>query len=344
MNRNKKIYLQIFLALIIIAFLSFSVFYIIFFKPNVTIKHGKKYLYVPTGSNFEQLLDTLAVNGVLHSQKTFIIAARVKRFHRPRPGRYRIMPNMNNNELINMFRAGLQSPVRVTFNNIRTKEQLAGRISHYLEADSLSILKLLNDDAFLKQFGFTSQDALAMFIPNTYEFFWNTDAKGFIWHMYREYRKFWTKERLNKAKQIGLTPKQVIILASIVQAEQMQHPDERPRIAGLYINRLRRGIPLQSDPTLIYAWKDFSIKRVYNYHKDIDSPYNTYKYAGLPPGPIITPDISSIEAVLNYEHHDYLYMVARADFSGYHHFSRTLTEHNYYARQYQKALNKLNIR
>ncbi len=346
MIRNKKLYIHIFLAFIFITVALFIALYVIFFKPNVHLPSQKKYIYIyiPTGSSFDQMMDTLVANDILINKQTFLLAARAKRFQRPRPGRYKIMPGFDNNHLINILRAGLQSPVMLTFNNIRTKEQLAGRISHYLEADSLSILQLLNDDNYLKQFGFNSQDALAMFIPNTYQFFWNTDADGFIRRMYREYRKFWTSDRLQKAQDIGLTPKQVIILASIVQAEQMKYPDERPRIAGLYINRLRRGIPLQSDPTLIYAWKDFSIRRVYNYHKNIDSPYNTYKYKGLPPGPILTPDITSIDAVLNYEHHDYLYMVARADLSGYHHFSRTLSEHNYYARQYQRALNRLGIR
>ncbi len=346
MRRNKKLYLQIFIALIILAIALFSGLYIIFFKPNVHIPQGKKYvyIYVPTGCGFEQLMDTLSTHNLLKCQSTFRLAARAKRFRYPRPGRYKVIHSFNNNHLVNILRAGLQSPVRLTFNNIRTREQLAARVSHYLEADSLSILNLLCNDDYLKQFGFSSEDILAMFIPDTYEFFWNTDAQGFIKRMYLEYRKFWTPQRLQKAKGIGLSPKQVIVLASIVQAEQMKHPDEWPRIAGLYINRLHHGIPLQSDPTLIYAWQDFSIKRVYDFHKKIDSPYNTYKYAGLPPGPIITPDPRAIDAVLNYEHHNYLYMVARADLSGYHHFSRTLSEHNYYARQYQRAISRLGIR
>ncbi len=346
MAQNTKLYLKIFVGLLLFSFVSFLVLYWIFFKPNVSLPRDKRYtyIYIPSNANFQQLIDTLQVHSLLKDKTTFIVAAKVKHFHSPHAGKYKIAPDMNNNHLINILRAGLQSPVWVTFNNIRTKEQLAGRISHYIEADSAQILHLLNDDKYLKQFGFSSTDIMAMFIPNSYEFFWNTNAHGFIRRMYREYRKFWTPSRLAKAKKIGLSPKQVIILASIVQAEQMQHPDERPRIAGLYINRLRRGMPLQSDPTLIYAWKDFSIKRVYDYHKKIDSPYNTYKYTGLPPGPIITPDISSIQAVLNYEHNNYLYMVARADLSGYHHFSRTLREHNYYAALYQKAISKLGIR
>ncbi len=344
MQRNKNIYLTALFLFVLIAAVGFLALYFLFFKPNTGFSEKYRYIYIPTGASFSQMMDTLQKNNILKSRQTFLIASRIKRFSHPRAGRYKILSRMNNNQMINILRAGLQSPVNLTFNNIRTKEQLAGHVSHYIEADSVTILRLLNDDNYLRQFGFSSQDVLAMFIPNTYQFFWNTSAQEFIKRMYREYRKFWTPERLQKAKQIGLTPKQVIILASIVQAEQMQHPDERPRIAGLYINRLRRGIPLQSDPTLIYAWKDFSIRRVYNYHKEINSPYNTYKNPGLPPGPILTPDISSIDAVLNYEKHDYLYMVARADFSGYHHFSRTLKEHEAYARRYRQALNRAGIR
>jgi len=342
MKTNKK---TIFILIIILIITLFSTIYYLFFYPNISLKAKKyTYIYIPSNASYEQLIDTLSKYKILKNYQSFIIASKIKRFTKPRGGRYKIINGLNNNELINILRSGIQSPILLTFNNIRTKEQLASRISKYIEADSLSIIKLLNDDEYLKKYGFSSQDILAMFIPNTYEFFWNTDAEKFIKRMYREYRKFWTKERLAKAQAIGLSPKQIIILASIVQAEQMQHKEERPRIAGLYINRLKKGMLLQSDPTLIYAWKNFSIKRVYNYHKNIDSPYNTYKYPGLPPGPIITPDIPSIDAVLNYEKHNYLYMVAREDLSGYHHFSKTISEHNYYARLYQQKLNQLKIR
>ncbi len=339
------------LALAIVLILSFGVIFIailwwIAFKPNINLPANRPYtyFYVHTGWNFNQTYKSLVQQNLLKNPKTFLLTAKLKRFDHPKPGRYKITKDLSNNTLINKLRAGLQEPVSLTINLIRTKQQLAGYVSKHLELDSLSLLNLLNNRDYLKQFGFTPQDVMAMFIPNTYQFYWNTSADQFIRRMYREYRRFWTRKRLEKARKIGLSPKQVIILASIVEAEQMQHPDEWPKIAGLYMNRLKKGIPLQSDPTLIYAWGDFTIKRVYNYHKKIDSPYNTYKYKGLPPGPILTPDIRAIDAVLNYQHHPYLYMVAKADFSGYHVFSRTLSQHLKYARMYQKALNQRNIK
>ncbi len=340
----KKVYKGIFALIIlgiIAAFAAGLFVYITFLTPNTT---KNTYIYIPTGANIVTVKDSLKAKGVIKKMTTLERAFSIKKYYLSiKPGRYYITQGMNNNELVNMLRSGRQVPVKVTFNNIRTKEQLAGRISKYIEADSLEILNKLNDREFLKQFGFTPDNVMAMFIPNTYEFWWNTSAEGFVKRMYREYKKFWNKDRLEKAAKIGLTPEQVMTLASIVQAEQMQHPEERPIIAGLYINRLKRGIPLQSDPTLIYAWGDFSIKRVYDYHKKIDSPYNTYKYAGLPPAPIITPDVSSIDAVLNYKKHNYIYMCAKDDFSGYHYFTSSLSQHNYYARKYQQALNKLKI-
>ncbi len=335
---------KIFISLVLLALLgAFTVWYIAF-KPNIKRSSPPwTYLYVHTGTTFDEFYEYLVQKNLLRNPKTFLITAKLKRFKKPRPGRYLILRNYSNNQIINKIRSGIQEPINLVIPSLRTKEQLAGWVARDLEPTKGEILHYLNDDNFLKQFGFSSQDVLAMFIPNTYQFYWNTSASAFVKRMYREYKRFWTPERLKKAKQTGLTPKQVVILASIVQAEQMSHPDEWPRIAGLYINRLKRHIPLQSDPTLIYAWGDFSKKRVYNYMKKINSPYNTYKYAGLPPGPILNPEPSAIDAVLNYEHNDYLYMVARADFSGYHHFSKTLSEHLKYARLYQQALNKRGI-
>ncbi len=343
MANLRKILGWLIIAGFLAAVAAIAAVYYIAFTPNV--KTGKTtYFYVYTGWTLEQTYQSLIENDLLKHPQTFLLTARLKRFSSPRAGRYKLTPGMTNNALINKIRSGQQSPVRLTINLIRTKPQLASLVSRKLEADSAQLMKLLNDDAYLKKFGFNSQNVLAMFIPNTYEFFWNTSADRFMRRMYREYKKFWTPERLQKAKEIGLTPIEVSILASIVQAEQMRHPDEWPRIAGLYMNRLKRGIPLQSDPTLIYAWGDFSIKRVYNYHKEIESPYNTYKYKGLPPGPILTPDPRAIDAVLNYEHNKYLYMVAKDDLSGYHVFTTNLRDHLYYARKYQQALNRLGVK
>ena len=250
---------------------------------------------------------------------------------------------MSNNDLVNLLRSGKQSPVKLTFNTIRTYEDLAGKVANQIEADSISLLKALRNPDLANKYGFSTATFFTLFIPNTYEFYWNTSAEEFIQRMAREYKSFWNESRRAKAKAIGLSQSEVAILASIVQAEQMSHPDERPKVAGLYLNRLKRGMRLQSDPTLVFAIGDFSINRVLNQHKSIQSPYNTYLYSGLPPGPINLPELSSLEAVLNPEQHSYLYMCAKADFSGYHHFSKTLSQHNVYAKEYQRELNRRKI-
>ncbi|MBI4930336.1 MAG: endolytic transglycosylase MltG [Bacteroidetes bacterium] len=320
--------------------------YRMLYLPNVSLGEEKsKIIFIPTGSNYEDVLAILAENKILKDEKSFARLAELKKYKdKVKPGRYRILNHISNNELINLLRAGLQEPVTVTFNNIRTKEQLISRICKKLEADSTELFALLNNDHYLKEnLGLRSETALTLFIPNTYEFNWNTSAKQFMERMQTEYKKFWTEERKRKAKEINLTQTQVSILASIVQAEQLQFPDERPSIAGLYLNRLKIGMALQSDPTVIYAIGDFSINRVLDKDKEIDSPYNTYKHAGLPPGPIYIPEISSIDGVLNYQKNDCLYMCAKEDFSGKHNFAKTLAEHNRNAEKYRNALNKNKI-
>jgi UPF0755 protein len=237
----------------------------------------------------------------------------------------------------------MQTPLNVTFNNVRTKEDLAGKVSKYLIADSLSILNLFYDENKIGKFGFNTETYRAMFIPNTYQFYWTTSAEQFADRMKTEFDKFWSDERRKKAENINLSPVEVTVLASIVQSETAKN-EEMTRIAGLYINRLNRGQLLQADPTVKYAVGDFSLKRILNVHLEVDSPYNTYKYAGLPPGPINFPETSAIDAVLNYEKHNYIYMCAREDFSGYHNFAVTLTEHNRNAAKYRRELDKLKIR
>ena len=241
-----------------------------------------------------------------------------------------------------MLRAGLQTPVRVTFTGFRIPSQLAGRISKQIEADSAAIVEAFFSKDITASYGFTPETFIAMFIPNTYELFWNTDATGFFDRMKREYENFWTDERDQKAKQIGLDRVGVSTIASIVEEETIK-TDERPKIAGVFINRLNRGTPLQACPTVKFALGDFTIKRVLTKHLAVESPYNTYKHRGLPPGPINAASISSINAVLNYEKHSYYFFSANPDFSGYHIFSRTLTEHNRNAREYQGKLNKERI-
>jgi UPF0755 protein len=345
-SRKKTRLFWVFPMLLIICCAGYLVYhyYAKIYVSNTKIESSETFIYIPTGSNFQGVIDTLSANQILIDKNSFIWLSGIKKYrYNIEPGRYLLRSGMNNNELINLLRSGQQIPVKVVFNNIRTKEELSESIAQQLEFFQQELLKLLNDQDYVRQYGFNKHTINCMFIPNTYEFYWNTTAVEFCKRMHTEYKKFWTEQKKEKAKKIGLSPVEVSILASIVQAEQNNHDGEKPRIAGLYINRLKRGIRLQADPTLIFAKKDFSIKRLLNKDKKLDSPYNTYKYEGLPPGPINLPEISSINAVLNFEKHNYLYMCAKADFSGYHNFSKTLRQHNVYARRYRQALNRKRI-
>lgn len=341
MTAKKKKIIIIFGLFILSAGLTLSYkIYDIIYKANVK-KDG--FLLLPTNSNFSTLKDSLLANDYIVDYKVFERVSRLKKFETVKAGKYKLEEGMSSMELVNMLRSGNQSPVTVTFNNIRTVEQLAGRIAPKIEEDSAGLAELFNDKEFIHKYGFDKQTLVSMFIPNSYEFYWNTSAQDFFERMYKEYDKFWTQERIQKAKEINLTPVQVSVLASIVQAEQSQRNDEKAKIAGLYINRLKKGMLLESDPTLVYALGDFTKKRLLSVDKEIESPYNTYKYAGLPPGPINMPEISSLEAVLNYEKHEYIFMCAKEDFSGYHYFSTNLRQHEIYAQRYRNALNKNKI-
>ncbi len=259
-------------------------------------------------------------------------------------GKYTIKNGMNNNTIINSLRSR-NIPIKVSFNNQQTIATLAGRISQQLEADSLELLHAFQDTDFLNQNGFDDQNALTPYLPNTYEFFWNTNAEQFRARMLKEYRRFWNNERLEKAKSIGLEPHEVSSLAAIVQKETAK-VDERPRVAGVYLNRLKSGMLLQADPTVVFAWKKQTgenLKRVLFKHLEVESPYNTYKYSGVPPGPIFMPDVSSIEAVLNPEKHSYLYFVADVSNFGYHMFASSLAQHNRNKVQYIRWLNENKI-
>ncbi len=340
-KKTIKFILLVFISITIgIGIYAFSVYQDIF-KSNVS---EETYLYIPTGSDYNDVIDSLKSLDVLSDFDAFIKTALLKNYkEKIYSGRYLLNQNMTNNELVNMLRSGKQSPVKLTFNNIRTVEELASKISKVIETDSFELTELLNNESYIDTYDFAKQTIIGMFIPNTYEFYWNTSAEKFFEKMNSEYNKFWTDERISKAKKINLTKQEVAVLASIVQAEQREHNSEKAKIAGLYINRIRRGMLLQSDPTLIFASGDFTKKRVLNKDKDIESPYNTYKYAGLPPGPINMPEISSLDAVLNYESHSYIFMCAKEDFSGYHNFATNVRQHGIYARRYQQALNKRKI-
>lgn len=312
--------------------------------PNVKINEGDVgYLYIPNGITYNSLLAILNKNEVLISEESFRWVAEKKKYpNNVKAGRYRIVNGMDNNSLINLLRSGRQEPVDLVFNKIRTKDKFAGIIAQQIQADSIEILDLLNSKQFLSKYNVDLNTALCIFIPNTYEFFWNTSAEKFVGRMAVEHDRFWNEKRLAKAKKLKLTEFEVYILASIVEEETTKN-DEKKRLAGVYYNRIEKRMRLQADPTVKYALGDFNIKRVLNKHLEYDSPYNTYRVYGLPPGPICIPSISSIDAVLSLEHHNYLYFCAKDDFSGYHAFAKTLRQHNANAEKYRRALNRNRI-
>lgn len=319
--------------------------YSIVYHPNIVLNDNtEKYIYIPSNSEFPDVVKLLLENGLLINSNSFEWLAKQKKYNTNiKSGRYKINRALNNNDLINLLRSGNQTPIKVTFNNLRNKEQLAGRIASQIEADSLSIINYITDSLFLNKLKLNTENVVCLFIPNTYEFYWNTSVESFVNRMIKEYSNFWTSSRSKKAAEIKLNYYQVAILASIVEKEQSIKRDERPEIAGLYLNRLKKGMKLESDPTLIFALDDFTIKRVLNKDKKVKSPYNTYKNKGLPPGPICIPSINAIDAVLNASEHKYIFMCAKEDFTGYHNFAKTYAKHLTNARKYQKALNKRKI-
>lgn len=317
-------------------------FYLKYFRPNVT--GNTDYLYIKTGSTFEDVYSTLKSEKMLNDPESFLYAAENMEYKsKIKPGRYRLEKGMGNRALINMLKAGNQEPVKIAFQNVRLKHTLAGMVSKKLETDSASISALLDSAEFVQKYGFNTDNVFTMFIPNSYEIYWNSSAEKFFERMHAEYLKFWTEERKMKAAKINLSQAEVSILASIVDGEAL-NDNEMPRIAGLYMNRLNKGMKLEADPTVIFANNDFTIRRVLNKHLRINSPYNTYLNKGLPPGPISMPSMNAIDAVLNFEKHNYIYMCAKEDFSGYHNYASTLSEHLVNARKFQQALNERNIK
>lgn len=337
-----KILKYIFFALLILVGVGAYVVYDGIYKPVVVDPDGK-YFYIPTGSSFDDVVSGLLHHGFMEEEGSFRKVADLKKYtQNVKPGKYRIEKGMSNNDLVNLLRSGVQEEVVVTFNYARTKEKAAGLICSKLEADSAEFVGLLNDPILCKENGFTKENIGALLIPNSYNFYWNTNAEQLYARLLKEFKRFWNEDRLAKAKKIGLSPQEVSILASIVVSETSKKEDA-PIIAGVYLNRLRKGIPFQADPTLIFATGDFTIKRVLNKDKKVDSPYNTYKYTGLPPGPIYISPARYLDHVLNYKKHDYLFFCAKEDFSGYSNFARTNAEHNRNARKYRNALNKKGV-
>lgn len=341
----KKILL--FIALIGIGVAAYFAYYVykVMISPNTAFQNEKAYIFIGSDDNFNEVKEQL--EPLLIDTESFTTLAKQKKYvNNIRAGKYAIVKNMNNNDIINSLRSK-NLPIRVSFNNQHTLENLAGRIAVQIEADSISLLNSFKDEQFLKAEGITKESTLGLFIPNSYEFFWNTSAEQFRDRMVEEYEKFWNA-RASSLQIINLDQNEVMTLASIVHEESKQK-EEQPVIAGVYMNRLRIRMPLQADPTLKYAayqlpeYKDVIIKRVLNIHKTINSPYNTYQNLGLPPGPIAMPDISAIDAVLNFKKHDYLYFAADAERPGFHKFAKTLQQHNANARAYQNYLSKNGI-
>ncbi|OEJ98777.1 aminodeoxychorismate lyase [Flavivirga aquatica] len=343
----KKILIVITIIGLVVAAFFANYVYKVMLKPNTAFNNETAYIIIPSDATYNDVREQLVP--LLIDIDAFDALAEQKKYTTHiRAGRFQIKKGMNNNDIINSIRS-VNLPVKLSFNNQETLEKLAGRVASQIEVDSIELLKAMKDPVFLTENNFKEETALGMYLPNSYEVFWNTSAEGFRNRMLKEYNRFWNATRTQKAKDIGLSKNEVITLASIVYEESKQK-SEQPRVAGVYINRLKKGIPLQADPTLKFAayklpkYKNTIIKRVLNVHKNIESPYNTYRNQGLPPGLIAMPDISAIDAVLNYEKHKYIYFAADAKRFGFHKFAKTLAQHNANARQYHSYLNAQGVK
>ena len=338
MAEVSKIKLAFFLisSTLLITFVFYT--YQILYTPNILVDRDDRTFIIRNGYTFRNVQEELGKGAFVNDMVSFSFLARLKGYDKHvLPGRYTLRRNMTNIQAIDVLESGSRQAVKVTFTNVRLLDELGEKITKNIGVSPTEFDEALNDFIETNTEGFTKENIISMFLPNTYEVYFNVLPDELIERMHTEYKKFWNEERLAKAREIGLTPFEVSTLASIVQAESVKK-EESKTIAGLYINRLKRNIPLQADPTLVFATKDFGAKRVLNSHKEVDSPYNTYTHTGLPPGPINMPQIYTLDAVLNYQQHDYIYMCAREDFSGYHNFATNLTEHNKNAQRYQKAL------
>ncbi|MEM6263928.1 MAG: endolytic transglycosylase MltG [Bacteroidota bacterium] len=331
---------------VLIVFVAFPLYQRVF-SPAVSIEGDEPYfLLIPNGADYIYVAETLKRDKIITNPQGFQWVARRMNYPRSiRPGRYKIEDGMSNRELIQLLRSGQQTAVRFTFVKFRRPEDFALHAAQYFEFGKTELMAVLNNREFLKkEFNLTPETVFTIIIPNTYEIWWNTPPEEFIKRMYKEYRAFWGRNGRREARQrMRLTRQEVMTLASIVEEETIRN-DERPKVAGVYLNRIRKSMPLQADPTVKFAVGNFELRRILNEHLEIDSPYNTYKYPGIPPGPICTPSITSIDAVLANERHKYYYFCAKTDGSGYHHFSKTLMEHNMYANQYHQMLNQKGIR
>ena len=333
---------RLFVFILVSVLLITFVFYVyqICYTPNILVAKEDKSIFIPVDADFKTIQKILHEGEYVQDLISFSFLSRLMNYDTQiKPGRYVLQANMNNLQAIRLLRSGQQEPVRITFNNVRLITDLPPRITTNIALSPAEFEAALAGFLATGSYNFTEENILCMFIPNTYEVYYTISGPQLVERMNEEYERFWTSERRSKAAELGLSPVEVSILASIVQAESVKR-DEAPIIAGLYLNRLRQGIPLQADPTLVFAVGDFTLKRVLNEHKEVDSPYNTYRNKGLPPGPINMPEISSIDAVLNFKPSNFLYMCAKEDFSGYHNFTASYSEHLKNANRYQQALTR----
>lgn len=316
--------------------------YTVFYAPNVNADRRVS-VKIPTGSSYADVMRLLEENQVLKNRWTFELVSRWRHYDRQvKPGYYVFTRGMDNRLMVNTLRLGWQTPVTLVIYNIRTKEDFAGLVGRTLELDSAHLLSQLNNASFCRRYERDTNNILSRFVMDNYEFYWNTSLDKFMKKMDEAYHQFWNEERIKRANRYRLSPAEVITLASIVEKEVI-FDRELTTVAGVYLNRLRIGMPLQADPTLVFARRDFKARRVNSLHREFESPYNTYKNRGLPPGPICIPRKKSVDAVLHAEEHSYLYFCANPDMSGNSIFSKTLAEQNRVARQYRKKLDKMNI-
>lgn len=339
-KKVNKVIFWIIISLLLIAIIGAFVVRRTIFKPfNL---EETAYIYINKEKNYEDVISQLKKANLPSEQMFRILSERMNYPANLKTGRYAIKDGMTMPDVIRMLRSGNQTPVNITFNNMRTKENVAGRLSQQLLMDSVTLLNALNDDEKIKELGFDENTLVAMFIPNTYEVYWDTSVDNLLSRMKKEYERFWNDNRKSKAKNIGLSPVQVSTLASIVE-EEATYSDEYPIVAGLYLNRLKKGMRLEADPTVKFAVGDFSLRRILFRHLEVESPYNTYKNTGLPPGPIRIPSIKAIDGTLSPQSHNYLFMCAKDDLSGRHNFAITHAEHARNAARYQQALNQKGI-
>lgn len=339
-KRNRNILIAI-VTVLLVGIAGIAHIYYYFFAQPFQITETV-YLYIDRDDNIDSVYQKMVEVGNPKQMHGFESLVKYKGYT-PKMGRYAIKPTDNMRYLHRRLSMGYQTPVRLTVGSVRTLDRMARNVARQLMIDSAEVARLMTDTSYIHGMGYTNETLPALFIPNTYEVYWDMTAEEFMQRMLKENKAFWNDKRLQQARSIGLTPVEVATLASIVE-EETANQAEKPMVAGLYLNRLKRGMLLQADPTVKFSMQDFGLKRILFKHLEVDSPYNTYKYAGLPPGPIRVPSFQGLESVLNYSKHNYLYMCAKEDFSGTHNFAVTSAQHAANARRYQQALNRRGIR